>query len=147
MENLNKQREEADKIERFQVKAVLEMAKKVRERFDYADTAQWLAQDKNLEDLTMVSNSLSEWLMNPKISESKKKELTDLLMSIWRVMAYCQNIETICKTAVSKYSVNESKIGKLETEIRILKMEKEQLEINKNKEIDVLKKEIEFISK
>lgn len=143
----SKEQEEQRKIERYQTKLILEQAKKVRERFDYADTAQWLAQDKNLEDLTIVSNAISEWILNPKITETKKKELTELLMSVWRVLAYCQNVETICKTAVSRYSEAESKFDKYQSEIRILKMEKEQLEQSKNKEIESLKKEIEFISK
>ena len=143
----NKEQEENRKIERYQAKLILEQAKKVRERFDYADTAQWLAQDKNLEDLTIVSNAISEWVLNPKITEAKKKELTDLLMSVWRVLAYCQNLETITKTAVSRYNQAESQFDKYQSEIRILKMEKEQLEQSKNKEIESLKKEIEFISK
>ena len=147
MESINKQREEERKLEQYQSKIIIEYAKKARERFEYADTAQWLAQDKNLEDLTIVSNSISEWVLNPKLDAKRKKELTDLLMSIWRVMAYCQNVETICKTAVSKYSTTESQLGKYESEIRILKMELEQLATTKNKEIDVLKKEIEFLSK
>lgn len=143
----SKEQQEQRKIERYQIKLILEQAKKIRERFDYADTAQWIAQDKNLDDLTIVSNAISEWILNSKITDSKKKELTGFLMSIWRVMAYCQNLETICKTAVSRYSESESKFDKYQSEIRILKMDKEQLEQSKNKEIDALKKEIEFISK
>jgi len=143
----NKEQEENRKIERYQAKLILEQSKKVRERFDYADTAQWLAQDKNLEDLTIVSNAITEWILNPKITEGKKKELTDLLTSTWRVMAYCQNLETITKTAVSRYSQAESQFDKYQSEIRLLKLEKEQLEQSKNKEIESLKKENEFLSK
>lgn len=143
----SKEQEEQRKLERYQTKLILEHAKKVRERFDYADTAQWLAENKNLEDLTIVSNAISEWILNPKITESKKKELTELLQSVWRVIAYCQNLETICKTAVSRYSASEREFDKYQSEIRILKMEKDQLEQSKNKEIESLKKEIEFISK
>lgn len=143
----NKEQEENRKIERYQAKLILEQSKKVRERFDYADTAQWLAQDKNLEDLTIVSNAITEWILNPKITEGKKKELTDLLTSTWRVMAYCQNLETITKTAVSRYSQAESQYDKYQSEIRLLKLEKEQLEQSKNKEIESLKKENEFLSK
>lgn len=140
-------KETQKKIEQYQSKLTLEYSERVRKRFDYADTAQWLAQDKNLEDLTLVSNSISEWVLNPKLSESKKKELTDLLMSIWRVMTYCQNLETICKTAVSKYCETESTIDKYTSEIRYLKLENQNLELSKNKEIDALKKEIELLSK
>lgn len=139
----SKEQEEQRKIERYQTKLILEQAKKVRERFDYADTAQWLAQDKNLEDLTIVSNAITEWILNPKITEAKKKELTELLQSVWRSMAYCQNLETVTKTAVSKYSFTEKQFSKYLSEIRLLKLEKTQ----KDKEIESLKKEIEFISK
>lgn len=143
----SKEQEEQRKIERYQTKLILERAKKIKENFDYADYAQWIAQDKNLEDLTIVSNAISEWILNPKIAESKKKELTELLQSVWRVMSYCQNLETITKTAVSRYYHAEQQFDKYQSEIRMLKMEKEQLEQSKNKEIESLKKEIEFISK
>jgi hypothetical protein len=143
----SKKQQEQRKIERHQVKLILEQSKKVRERFEYADTAQWLLQDKNLEDLSLVSNAISEWILNPKIGPEKKKELTELLQSIWRVMAYCQNLETLCKTSVSRYIDAESKFDKLQTEICKLKLEKHNLELSKNKDIENLKKEIEFISK
>ncbi|MCL5460164.1 hypothetical protein M3M33_16115, partial [Loigolactobacillus coryniformis] len=78
-----KQREENNRLELLQAKANIKLTAKVRERFDYADTTQWLAQDKNLEDLTIVSNAITEWILNPKITEEKKKELTELLQSVW----------------------------------------------------------------
>lgn len=143
MEQAIKQREENNRLELLQAKANIKLTAKVRERFDYADTAQWLAQDKNLEDLTIVSNAITEWILNPKITEAKKKELTELLQSVWRSMAYCQNLETVTKTAVSKYSFTEKQFSKYLSEIRLLKLEKTQ----KDKEIESLKKEIEFISK
>lgn len=143
MEQAIKQREENNRLELLQAKANINLTAKVRERFNYADTSQWLAQDKNLEDLTIVSNAITEWILNPKITEAKKKELTELLQSVWRSMAYCQNLETVTKTAVSKYSFTEKQFSKYLSEIRLLKLEKTQ----KDKEIESLKKEIEFISK
>ena len=147
MDDLIKEREKAKQIELLQTKNAISYIKQCRQRFDYADSAQWIAQDKNLEDLTIVSNAISEWVLNPKLGKEKKQELTELLQSIWRVMAYCQNLETVSKSAVQKYVVAENRNDELLAELTQLKLKYRNLEVSTNNTIESLGKEIEFLSK
>jgi len=147
MDDLIKQREKVKEIELLQAKNTINYIKQCRQRFDYADSAQWIAQDKNLEDLTIVSNAISEWILNPKLSKEKKQELTELLQSTWRVMAYCQNLETVAKSAVQKYVITENRNDELVSELTQLKLKYRNLEVSTNNTIESLGKEIEFLSK
>ena len=147
MDDLIKEREKAKQIELLQTKNAIGYIKQCRQRFDYADSAQWIAQDKNLEDLTIVSNAISEWVLNPKLSDGKRQELTELLQSIWRVMAYCQNLETVAKSAVQKYVITENRNDELLAELTQLKLKYRNLEVSTNNTIESLGKEIEFLSK
>jgi hypothetical protein len=147
MESLNKQREESKIAEKREASLLLRMVKGQRDNFEFAEASQNLASEKNLEDTMILNNAITNWVLNPKLEESKKKELNDLLLSLWRVMSYCSNLETICKTAVSKYVLTEKRNSELVSEKRILELKLQQLEQIKNKEIDALKKEIEFLNK
>ena len=147
MSDLIKQREESKQLESLQAKNAINYIKQCRERFDYADSAQWLAQDKNFEDLTIVSNAISEWVLNPKLGKEKKQELTELLQSVWRVMDYCQNLETITKSAVQKYVITEKRNSELLSEQMQLQLKYRNLETTTQNIIESLKKEIEFLSK
>lgn len=147
MDDLIKDREKAKQLELLQSKNAINYVKQCRQRFDYADSAQWLAQDKNLEDLTVVSNAISEWVLNPKLGKEKKQELTELLQSTWRVMAYCQNLETTTKSAVQKYVITENRNSELLSELAELKLKYRNLEVSTNNTIESLGKEIEFLSK
>lgn len=147
MDDLIKEREKAKQLELLQAKNAINYIKQCRQRFDYADSAQWLAQDKNLEDLTVVSNAISEWVLNPKLGKEKKQELTELLQSTWRVMAYCQNLETVAKSAVQKYVITENRNDELLAELTQLKLKYRNLEVSTNNTIESLGKEIEFLSK
>lgn len=43
-----------------------------RERFDYADTAQWILDDKCDVDLIFIQEKVSEWLSSAKTDAQKK---------------------------------------------------------------------------
>ena len=143
MDQLNKLREENKIVEQRQTSLWMNFVKEQRERFEFAEISHNLAYEKNLEDTMIINDSLTNWATNPKLDKDKKKELNGLLLSLWRVMAYCSNLETIVKTAVSKYVTTEKHNSKLVSEKRMLELELQQ----KDKTIETLKKEIEFLSK
>lgn len=143
--NLQSQRENEKLIENKQNDLLVKFLKQKRDRFDYADTSQWIAQEQNENDLLLISDSLTNWHSKAK-NESQKKELYLLLQSIWRNSSYCVNLETICKSAVSKYINVENRNDQLVKEKRIIEIELIQTKDKLNAEIDKLKKEIEFIN-
>lgn len=147
MEDITALREANKIVEQRQVTLLKNFIGTQRERFEFAEVSQHLAMEKNLEDTMILNDALTTWLMNPKADAKKKKELTDLVNSLWRVMAYCSNVETIAKTAVSKYVTTEKRNDQLVSEKHSLELKFQQFEKQKNKEIDALKKEIEFLNK
>ena len=147
MENINKLKEESKIAEQRQTSLWIRQIKSERERFEFADTSQSLAYEKNLEDTIILNEAITNWLLNPKLDAKRKAELNELLLSLWRVMSYCSNLETVTKTAVSRYVLAEKRNAELASEKRILELKYQQLELTKNKEIDALKQEIEFLNK
>lgn len=147
MDDLIKQREQNKIVEKRETALWLSFIKEQRERFDFADVSQHLAYEKNLEDTMIINNALTNWLSNPKLSAEKKKELNDLILSLWRVMAYCGNIETTIKYAVSKYVTTEKRNDELIADLAQLKLKYRNLEVSTNNTIESLGKEIEFLSK
>lgn len=147
MEDITALREANKVVEQRQVALLKNFIGAQRERFEFAEISQHLAMEKNLEDTMILNDALTTWLMNPKADAKKKKELSDLVNSLWRVMAYCSNLETIAKTAVSKYITTEKRNDQLVSEKHSLELKFQQFEKQKNKEIDALKKEIEFLNK
>lgn len=147
MEDLRKLREENKDLEQRQNALLMSFIKNERKRFEFADVSQQLAYEKNLEDTMVINDALTTWLQNPKLNAKSKAELNDLLVSLWRVMTYSNNLETITKTAVSKYVSTERRNDELVSEKKTLELRLHQIEQTKNKEIDALKKEIEFLNK
>lgn len=147
MRDLIAEREEAKIVEQRQISLLKNFIGTQRERFEFAEISQHLAMEKNLEDTMVLNDALVGWLTNPKIDAKRKAELNDLVSSLWRVMAYCSNLETVSKTAVSKYIITEKRNDQLVSEKRSLELKFQKFENEKNKEIDALKKEIEFLNK
>ncbi len=147
MKDLNEKREFNKIIEKAQAKLFYDYTKKNRDYFEFAHIQQSISYEKNVEDTLILSNTISEWILKLKPDDKRKKELEDLLQSVWRVMAYCQNIETVIKECVSRYIVSEKRNTELASENLTLRLKLEQLEKSSKKEIDDLKKEIEFINK
>jgi len=80
MDQLNKKRAENSEIERNQIKLVSKFLEQQRKRFDYADTAQWLLQNKNETDLIHISEKLNEW--SGKAKPENQKQFDDLIITL-----------------------------------------------------------------
>jgi hypothetical protein len=153
VEELQKQLEEALKdkrsqnalIEKAQVGLMLQFWEKERQRFDYADTAQYILQEKNELDIMLIMDKLVEWTKVAK--DENKKMFTDLFLAILRIQNYVSNLETLNKHSVAKY-IGEVQISKNTASNAYSEKLKYEQEIYKlNKEIESLKKENEFLSK
>jgi hypothetical protein len=143
--DLQKEREKQNLVENKQNDLLVKFLKQNRDRFDYADTSQWIAQEQNETDLLLVCDSITNWCEKAK-NETQKKELYLLLQSLWRTSSYCVNLETTCKSSVSKYITTEKRNDELVKEKRIIEIELIQTKEKLNAEIEKLKKEIEFIN-
>lgn len=144
--SLEKQREEKRVLEQSQARLHFEFAKRERERFDFADTSQWLAFDKKEEDFAILLDKFIGWIEVMKDGDNRKTELTEMVKSIFRLQGYCSNLETITQTAVSKYSSFEKQIKESKSEKRLLELELIQMKAKHDSEIKSLKSEIEFTS-
>jgi len=146
MKDLHEKREFQKQIENKQSEILYNFIKKRNDSFEFADISQQMAYDKNSEDLLILNNSISEWIGKLKPNDQRFKQFNDLLFCVWRIMSYCQNLETVSKTSVSHYVMTEKRNSELSNENRILNLKLIELEKKKNEEIDKLKKEIEFIN-
>jgi hypothetical protein len=144
MNDLNEKRKAETQKENDYLKLLSKVLEKERQRFEYADTAQWLLEDKNASDMLFISEKLQEW--SEKSKPENKKQFLDLLTALLRINNYCTQLEILNKSAVAKY-VSEVKTNeKLKSDLRVLSLE-HQKEINKLKsELESAKKEIEYIN-
>ena len=144
MEDLNKKRSEFGQNEMNHAKLVNKHFEKQRQRFEYADTAQWLLQNKNETDLIFISEKLAEW--SEKAKPENRKQFDDLILTLFRIQSYCVNLETTCKASVAEFVSESKKVIHLESEIRKLKIENLN-EVSKLKlELENVKKELEFVN-
>ncbi|MFO0089997.1 MAG: hypothetical protein ACK518_04275 [bacterium] len=146
MENLKDQRQESKKKEMQQISLWSKFLEQHRERFDYADTAQWILDEKFDTDLILIQDKVIEWLKTAK-NENQKKILNEMFLACFRISSYTDNMRTLNKATVSKYVTTEKRLTALHSEMRIALYEKDQ-EIEKlKKDLETAKKEIEFLSK
>jgi hypothetical protein len=146
MENLKDQRQELKEKEMQQLSLQNKILEQERERFDYADTSQWILDQKFDTDLIFMQDKILEWLKSAK-NEYQKKVLNEMLLVSYRIYTYTEQMRTLTKATVSKFMTFEKTNYELNSTNRILKLELTQLDNKKNKKIDALKKEIEFLSK
>jgi len=147
MENLNKEREADSFIEKKQVKLLMSFIKKERDRFNFADTSQWLAFEKKEQDLLVLADALTAWTIKIDKGDPRHKELMDLLKSVWSIGSYCSNLETICQSSVSKYIGLENEAKRLSSEKREASLRFQLKEKEYLHKIETLEKEIEFTSR
>lgn len=146
MENLKDQRQESKKKEMSQIVLWTKFLEKERERFDYADTAQWILDEKFDTDLILLQDKLIEWLKTAK-NDSQKKTLNELVLVCFRASSYTDQLRTLNKATVAKYVSTEKRFNALHSELNLLRYDKDK-EIEKLKiELENAKKEIEFLSK
>lgn len=146
MEQLKDQRQESKQKEALQVSLMSKFLEQQRERFDYADTAQWIADNKFDTDLIFIQEKVIDWLKTAK-NDNQKKVLNEMIMGCFRINSYTDQMRTLNKATVARYVTTEKRVTALHSEMRILIYDKD-LEIEKlKKEIETAKKEIEFLSK
>lgn len=145
MENFDNKKREFSDLERQQTKLHVQYLEQRRKRFDYADTAQWILEDKNQSDLIYLGEKLSEW--SGKAKEGNKKQFEDLIVTLFGVQSYCTNLENLCKQSVSLYATERKTNERLQSELRLLKLESDSKIMKLEKLVQDGKKELEFINK
>ncbi len=146
MEQLKDQRVESKKKEMQQISLWTKFLEQQRERFDYAETLQWILDDKFDTDLILLQDKIFEWLKTAK-NENQKKVLNELVAICFRTNNYVEQMRTLNKATVAKYVTTEKRLAALHSEMKLALYDKD-LEIEKlRQEIETAKKEIEFISK
>lgn len=133
--------------ERIQAKLHTEYIKQRRKYFEYADTAQILLEQQKDDDLLLIQNWFMEVHNNLKPDDKRKKEILLLIQGVWRIEKYCGGLETIAKASTVRVVEHSKENEKLKSEKRILELEVKQIKAKYEKQINVLEKEIEFISK
>jgi hypothetical protein len=146
MENLKDERQEYKKKEMQQLSLLSKFLQQERERFDYADTSQWIADEKFDTDLILIQDKVFEWLKTAK-NDNQKKVLNEMVLACFRINSYTDQMRTLNKATVAKYVTVEKRLTALHSEMRLALYDKEQ-EIEKlKKDYETAKKEIEFLSK
>lgn len=135
------------KEERQQVKLHTEYIKQQRKYFEYSDTSQYLLEQKKDDDLLLLQDAFMEWINKMQEDDIRKKDLTMLLQSVWRLQNYCGTLETICKSSVVRIVELNKSNNRFESEKRILELEIIQLKSKHELEKKRLEEEIKFISK
>lgn len=146
LKELNEKKESNKLLEISQSKLMFDFLKKKHKRFEFADISQRLAFEKKGEDFLFLGEALTRWHNNSK-KEEQQKELLGLVQSLWRIDAYCQNIEIIVQQSVAEYVTVEKRNSELVSEKRFLELQIIQLKSKYEIEIKSLKSEIEFLNK
>ena len=128
-------------------KLYVDKLRKQRAYFQYADVSQNLLENQKDDDLLFLQEAFIKWINGLKEGDTRTAELNLLLKSIWRIQAYCVNLETVCKASVVEIVNLNEKIANLESRNKILEIEKIQIKNEYEKKIKSLGEEIEFITK
>lgn len=144
MDSLEEKKRANHQIEQNQIKLVSKFLEQQRKRFDYADTAHWILENKNETDLIFISEKVNEWHTIAK--ESNKAQFLDIIMALFRIQSYCSTIQTIAKGSVAEYSNEVKRSQKLENEVYHLKLEISNLKAKYESEIKSLNAQLEFSS-
>lgn len=141
----SKLRAENSFVERARANLMQRLWNEERERFAFAENSQALLKDKNALDTMLILDALEGW--HSKAPKEKKKVYLELFLAILRIQNYTDNLETLNQHAVAKY-VTEVNLSKRSLSAAHAEKLKLQLQVNAQlKEIDALKKEIEFLNK
>lgn len=146
IEDLRTERASNSFLEKKSNELLLKYLKQERKEYDFADTSQWLAFQKKEEDLIYLTTTVVSWIENLPANSPKIKPLNELLNSMFRIGSYIANLETICQTAVSKYSSYEKSFKSASSEFYKSKLMFEKKEFDYKSKIEQLEKEIKFIN-
>jgi hypothetical protein len=144
MDSLEEKKRANNQIEQNQIKLVSKFLEQQRKRFDYADTAHWILENKNETDLIFISEKVNEWHSMAK--ESNKAQFLEIILALFRIQSYCTTIQTIAKGSVAEYSNEVKRTQNLENEVYHLKLEITNLKSKYEAEIKSLNAQLEFSS-
>jgi hypothetical protein len=145
MTELKDKRLEQKNKEMSQVSLMSKYFEQQRERFDYADTSQWILDDKCDVDLIFIQEKVSEWLSSAK-TEAQKKVLNEMYLGVFRINSYIDQMRTLNKHTIAKYVSTEKLLHTSHSEKKIIEFEKDKEILRLKTELQNAKKEIEFIS-
>ena len=132
-------------MEKAQLGLMKKFIEKQRENFEYADTSQFLLQNKNEDDIMLIMNQIVEWSKVAK--EENKKVFNELFLAILRIQQYVETLQTLNKHSVAKY-VREVEVSSNTASAAYGEKLKHEQEIQQlKKDLETAKKEIEFLSK
>ncbi|MNQ85535.1 hypothetical protein D3C85_1007040 [compost metagenome] len=144
---LKKERDEFLKRERESLEACKKIWADERKSFKQYDINSFIAKSKNDDDLTVLMERISDWVVKSQGDEKKNTLYMELLKCVYRIHSYCFNIETsisqagamflssedIRKNTLSSHSKEKlmyvTKINQLE---RDLENAKKQIEFHEN---------------
>lgn len=144
MKDLKDARQKQKEEEMKQVHLMSKYLEQQRVRFDYADTAQWLLDDKCDTDLIYIQEKVLEWSKSAK-TDVQKKVLNEMFLCVVRVGSYIDTMRTLAKHSVSKYISTEKTHQHLQSEKRIMELEKNQEILKIKKELENAKAETKFL--
>lgn len=140
--SLEDNKRKLNEIERNQIKLVSKFLEQQRKRFDYADTAHWILENKNETDLIFISEKVNDW--HSKAKDENKAQFLEIILALFRVQSYCVSIQTIAKGSVAEFSNELKRSKQLENEIYNLKLELVNQKSNYESEIKSIKAQLEF---
>lgn len=124
----------------------LQKIKMQREYFEYSDVSNRILEQQKIDDVAILTDKICEFNSNQKASPKLKKELSEMLFAVIRIDSYCINLETIAKASTVHYINQEEEIKVLSSKLRILDLEKTQMQNNYKRQIKSLEEEIKFIT-
>lgn len=135
-------RDDFKKVEMSQVKLFWDHVEDKRKHFDFADLMFHTLSTKNEEDLVFISDLVNQW--HSKAKSENKKVFLEVILALFRIQSYSNQLETLNKQTVSNMwsekKLNENTFMKLNNEKTKLNLEL----IDSRKEIELLKKQIQF---
>lgn len=135
MKDLNQKKEEYRGLEQQRLKWFKKRQKRIQQDFEVIKASDSLLELQYNSDVGIISEQLTKWLENAK-NDNQKKIITELFMCVMRMSNYTETIRILSKRAVAE--LNESKRNLNHSENQRIELKKEN---------EILKKEIEFISK
>lgn len=145
LEEINKLRDEQRNIDRSQSKLLVEFLKQQDEFWEFQGLAEQVAFDKNQSDMLLVSNQIYEWSLKAK--DENKKLFEDLYLKSIRISGYVFHLETVSKQSIRLYRDEIKQNKRLLSEKKGIELKFRQMELEKNAEIENLKKQLEFYEK
>jgi hypothetical protein len=146
-EQLENEKKSFVEVELEQLKLHRMIWEKERKTFESIDAISYISKCKNNDDIQILMEKITEWVTLTKDNPEKNAVYVDLLKCIYRIYSYCFNIETTVGQAGVMMHTSETI---LKNTVSAHNKEKMQyvLKINKlEKELEIAKKEIEFITK